>query len=254
MEEILARLEIDAQILSLCGGWGKVLEQMPPTAVRKFEWPTEPLVLPPPWRRLDPAIQAWAAMCAAVPVFATKTDTPERLKRLRLGLQTTREIPRTDTNKRIFTVYLAANGAGKSTVAARHGELLDLDMAVVSTRTYDAYRRVSGKDATMHGALSDLQARLWKELVDGRYIGWLAQYKIDALVPPPSERNYEVRVVAVNIPSETIRTRLEARNWTAARIERRLQRWTAVMENLQQAVNLTREEKRKIEIVDTWPL
>jgi hypothetical protein len=252
VEEILARVDMDAQLLSLAGGWTALLGMLPKGMLSKFEWPSEPGVVPLAWKMLDPAIQAWLAQNTAMPMHAKNTGTPQRISAIKAGVGTVGVIALDKLGRQEYTVYLAPNGAGKSTFAWKQGDLLDLDKAVVDTRTYGAYKTVNRHKTEQEMFLENLRTMLWQELQQGYYRGWVAQYKVSHLVPPRSERSYVVKIIVVEPDRAVIAQRLEARGWSKERIEKRWSRWESVKEDLKTTRNLSQEEKKGITHLKEW--
>jgi predicted kinase len=252
-DEILARLELDAQLLSLAGGWNAVVRRLPPHMMSKFEWPSEPAPVPMAWRKLDPAIQSWIAMSGAVPIYDQQTGTKDRLAMLDVRLQNRGPHVRYENGKPVFLLFMAPNGGGKSTYAAQHSEFLDLDKAVIDTGTYGAYKTISKSKVGADLVLPSLQAILWRELRNGDYRGWLAQYQLSQLVPNPNEREFVVQVYLVDVPEHVIEQRLAARGWTQNRIDKRKARWLSVKSDAMTTRKLSKHEKETMQILHEWP-
>lgn len=251
--EVLARMDLDDQLLSLVGGWARLRSLLPPELLARYEQPVEPRLPRREWWNLDPALRSalshsFAApegrgIAAKDPLIATRAIEAARR-------QTHGKLPMTHN---VVRLVLAPNGAGKTTFTMHNPQYMDLDQAVIDTGTYAAYRKFSKHQQRLIAPIAARDA-IWALLRARQQIGMVAQYAPASLIPPPAERSWALQIIVVQPPVPLLMERLEARQWSAERITKKLSRWFDGVRDLPTLANLTAQEKNNIIYSPTWEI
>lgn len=218
---LLARLRLDADLVAAAGGLQKVLAALPPHMLAKWEHPQALLALPRYCAWLDPMERAWLATrgWAAFPA---------------LGGRTKRALPGFNaTEKGTLLVIVAPNGAGKSTLCSGHLGVVDFDKLSRSVGLMEQQRRVGVE------ALTPAQAQLLAAELERLNAACLVTQQYgDSLHAALQLRNDTVVRLAAPA-SAVLRQRLMQRGWDSARVERRLERWALLSQQLKKTHKIT---------------
>lgn len=251
--EVLARMDLDEQLLSLVGGWANLRALLPMELLSRYEHPATPRMVRPEWWHLDPALRSALAHSHAAPEHPGIGATDPTLTMRAVNASISSRNAALASTSEVITLICAPNGGGKTTFANTHPQYADLDELVVAIGIYDAYRRFSKHKQRLLPPV-DARDAIWTVLRNRQYVGLLAQYTPTELIPPPSERSWRVKIIVVDPPEELILARLRARQWSEERIHKKYSRWREAINKLHTAISLTDEERASIKHTNSWDL
>jgi hypothetical protein len=255
IEDVLNRLDIDPNLLSLAGGWEVFLSYLPREKLAEYENPDIPRAPQPGWWWLDNALKAVLTSARGIPYTTAPMDNA-RLELIPatagVGLAGRAQAgKRAMASSRKLHLILAPNGAGKTTFVQQHPNYADLDEVVVKTGAYNTYRRFGRHSNAM---LQPRVARnaIWRAVADPGMAGLVAQYNPAQLVPPPEEREWGVMITIVEPERSKLMERLRDRQWGEEKIAKRLARWESLLSQIKACKTLTSQERAAIKYTNTW--
>jgi len=221
--EVLARMGLDAPMVSALGGLHTVLQHMRPDVMRYYSRPQADGYIPLALYWLDPAIRAWYGSAG----IAQVTNANMYAKRLNAhwpGRFAQELNPGNTTTRHIF---LAPNGAGKSHFTQDHPWCADTDK-IVSTLRLHAELHFNSKLPEL-GRNSKILDAIHDVMLKQNYYGMTTQMDPSEFIPTPQHRSYTIRLHIIRPPTSVLLERLKLRGWDNTKIERRIARWDGII-------------------------
>nr|CAH2618739.1 RNA-dependent RNA polymerase [Bolbocoleon piliferum toti-like virus]CAI5383831.1 RNA-dependent RNA polymerase [Bolbocoleon piliferum toti-like virus] len=262
IDEVLSRFGIDQKMLDAVGGIGKMLANMPPYMVGKYENPRAPRLLPLEMRYLDGAIVSWLGNARGIELpMQQDRKTQAAARSAKLVWQRALVMQETKIMPSLVKVVMAPNGAGKTTYkrAAESGScgirsVLDMDDVLRTSGMQDAieYWQVGNMPPTLKSRYAaHMQGKM--ELEEAQEV--LVQWDLRDWLPKPVDRPYVVEVQILLPNWAELRDRLLKRGWPEAKIERRRNRWEMMADRMREdptaAGVLSADEARNIKWIKT---
>lgn len=230
-DEVYSRFGMDAMFVEAAGGIDAVLKQLRPEVLCKYENILTPRQLPIGYRRLDGALQSWLSVCGSsglpMPENRDERAAPRIAKR--------RIYREPFMNKSVIEgvtidVWLAHNGAGKTTFVNSMPGILDMDDIVRKSGMRQLLKaHVRNPNPLLDGQLA---TEVEMQMLTRECWSVCTQWEPERWLLPPHARGWGVQIHVVTIPTPLFIERLTARGWSKERIERRLSRWQTQITNL----------------------
>lgn len=230
-DEVYSRFGMDAMFVEAAGGIDAVLKQLRPEVLCKYENIMVPKQLPIGYRRLDGALQSWLSVCgsAGLPMPENRDEraAPRIAKR-----QMYREpfMNKSTIAGVTIDVWLAHNGAGKTTYVMSRPGILDMDDIVRKS----GFRQLLKAHVHHPNPLLDaeLAVEVEAQILNRECFSVCTQWELNRWLLPPHIRGWNVQIHVVTIPAPIFVERLNERGWSQERIIRRWQRWQTQLTNL----------------------
>jgi hypothetical protein len=254
MDEVLSRFGLDARLVEAAGGLNKVLANMAPSMMSKYETPQLPRLLPLECAALDSAVRSWLSMAHAVPMPFQQNRDWRSMRRYANGLMKDAMVmDKGGSAPSVIDVYYAPNAAGKSTFTGLVIGVADMDEVMRNTGLHSDVGRYAGKELP-ETLRVELRYEVQRYIVRGGFSGVCTQYPPDAWLPKAVDREFRVQLWIVDIDDEVRAARMRARAWTEERIQRRLARWHVAVDDIMSGRSqvLTEAELLNARVVDTF--
>lgn len=250
--EVLARIGLDARLVAALGGLHAVLRAMAPNVLSRYSMPRPEVRVPGPIMWEDSALRSWWNASALSQVGTTEAwekalsgKLPSVVLQHRAMLQGG---CRAEAGMRLL--YLACNGAGKTTFTEQHPECVDTD-AVVSAGSFHGVLHANSKNYLGLRSSTLLEFTEWL-FVHAGVPAMTTQLDLATILRPHNQRSYTVRVIVVLPPFETIYERLQQRGWSLVKIRRRYTRFATIAAAVATSELLSPEERALVKFQENF--
>jgi hypothetical protein len=245
MDEVASRFGIDARLLSLIGGFDRLLAQARPEMAAFYEHPAVPSLFDLRLYRTDDALTSWAKNTQAIAMMLPLGTTPK--PRRGMEVLSADKVP-----VNVVDVYYAPNGAGKTTFArASNGRIIDADALLLEVSEWRELLRLARK-VDRPQVSAQISAFIANEMVSRGATGMAWQAAPHTWLAPRAMRTFDVRITIVRPQRQLLMERLSQRGWSAEYIHKRLDEWDAGVTRIFTTPRLTSAERHNITIQDEF--
>lgn len=252
MDEVLARMGLDAPMVNALGGLTRVLGHMHPSIMQYYSSPEAEGYVPVPMQWEDGALRSWYGASAIGKVDAYKRYNTMLQRAFPLldfgGCSTVDPVD----GRQIKTIFMAPNAGGKTTFCEANKWCVDMDQVISKlhlTPKVKVTAKLGGmpKDRVVTMALEDVLMRQGRTAL-------ATQMELTDFLEPYCRRGFKVQLVLINVQRDRLLERMASRGWDYDKSMRRIMRWQgAVQRVLDNTAVLSKEERHRLVVLEDWP-